>query len=214
MPSYYVAVKMPCTTGLPRDTVQNGFAFQTAGVDPPAEAAAILIALEDFYNGSPPGLPSISDYIAPTVNRPGVTVEIFEIGAGNVLTPIDEFDFTLGASSSGEALPLEVAVCCSFGVVTGVDQLKDPTQRGRVYLGPLGTNALDHSGGLPVVRDLFVGAISESGGRLRDAAVGWSVWSRKNAALTVVTGGFVNNEFDTQRRRQVDATARLPFLPS
>jgi hypothetical protein len=36
----------------------------------------------------------------------------------------------------------------------------------------------------------------------------WSVWSRKNANTKLVTGGFVDNAFDTQRRRGEKASGR------
>jgi hypothetical protein len=45
-----------------------------------------------------------------------------------------------------------------------------------------------------------------TGGNMR-----WAVWSRVNHAMYEVTGGFIDNEFDTQRRRGEVSTARSTF---
>jgi hypothetical protein len=39
----------------------------------------------------------------------------------------------------------------------------------------------------------------------------WCVWSRSNHKVDPVIGGFVDNRFDTQRRRLETSTARVVF---
>jgi len=90
--------------------------------------------------------------------------------------------------------------------------------RGRVFLGPLDRGA--SSGGAngearvpSVVRaDIAAAAhailVTEAG-----AAQKWEVWSDRAWSGAVVVGGWVDDRFDTQRRRLEKATTRTTFGP-
>lgn len=86
-------------------------------------------------------------------------------------------------------------------------------RRGRVYIGPLNNNAgaLTAIGVLKVHVDtqtVLKNAATALIGSSAGAAGAWSVWSRRSAALFPVIGGFIDEAFDTQRRRGVKSTAR------
>ena len=88
--------------------------------------------------------------------------------------------------------------------------------RGRIYVGPLSFGAVKTSGGAQcTVADDLVTALVGAGGAgprlLALTGANWRVWSRRNAAVYTVTTGWVDNEFDTQRRRRIKATARTTF---
>ena len=130
----------------------------------------------------------------------------------------------LGEVSGGsglQGLPNEVAACVSFydNNVAG--------QRGRIYFGPLASSAMNQT--VPGDAQLAVAArntLSTQAGLLRDKntnAARWAVKSvsRKDGSITAddpvyrtVKSGWVDNAFDTQRRRGVKPTERHVFPAS
>lgn len=219
-------VILPYTTGLPDDVAINTFAFRAD--DETAATTEIPPLLVSLYNDTVTGGGSnrISRLLSEVIDRstnvcdivlaeivdPGPTVDV---GPAFSITP-----FTLGSLSGGGtpvSLPLEVAVCASF-----YDTIDTATpirrRRGRVYLGPLDIAVLDQTGPYPLVSSGTGGAttmIGEAFERLAEdsaaAGVDWCVWSRTGGFLTGIDSGFVNNEFDTQRRRGAEATLRFSW---
>jgi hypothetical protein len=114
--------------------------------------------------------------------------------------------------------PNEVSICASLTCTPGT-VVTPRRRRGRFYIGPLNSSV----GGLmtvggqdaPAVASSTRSAIALACERMAtqelDPFVSWSVWSPTNEAAYVVTGGFVDNEFDTQRRRQYRATSRTTW---
>jgi hypothetical protein len=76
--------------------------------------------------------------------------------------------------------------------------------RGRIYLGPVNELAFSTDGNgrvkvsTPLI-DTLKAAASTLNGAL--SATAWSVWSRANAAMYSVVGGWVDTTPDTIRRR-------------
>jgi hypothetical protein len=112
-------------------------------------------------------------------------------------------------------MPLEVSACLSYhGSAEGVPAAR---QRGRVYIGPLQTQVLTVSSGVP--EPIMLGELIDTlvtkgqnlagNGALADDGWHWAVYSRVNELAYNITGGWVDNEFDTQRRRQADPTQRV-----
>jgi hypothetical protein len=123
----------------------------------------------------------------------------------------DTFNFTTAPSVA--PLPTEVAACVSFqgGASSGQPQAR---RRGRVFIGPLNTNSIDATAYLSsTTRTALVNAF----GVLLDASQAatawkWSVFSTVNGTGVEVTNGWVDNAFDTQRRRGRRTTARTVFI--
>lgn len=223
MPTFATAeVVLPYTTGLPRDVSVNTFAFAFAAddVDIPA---AFEDALVSFYNDDTPiDEGAICNAISRVVDR---TTNVCKINwfsrptwaPSATATPIHQTSWTLGPASLAMNLdlPLEVAVCSSYRNET---EVTEPVgrRRGRIYIGPLGDNVLDNSGVFPTVAESTVDVIAEATARLAgervtsggDFVSGWGIWSRANSSFFGIESGWVDNEFDTQRRRQVDADDR------
>lgn len=143
--------------------------------------------------------------------------------------------FTLGVGDASSRLPTEVALAITLKTASGmaaqvevadnadplgVDDADDrpdrPKQRrtGRLFMGPLNMAALDGSTGRPsatVLPDFAKAAQALKADLDAVAAPGpftWSVWSRKNRALTPITAWAIDNAFDTQRRRGIAPTAK------
>jgi hypothetical protein len=105
---------------------------------------------------------------------------------------------------SGTAYPAEVALVGSF--YAGVNQ---PRKRGRHYLGPLSAGLSDGGADPRPAENIRVGIAD----RYRNVAntsqnVTWVQVSQVAGVASVVTNGWVDNAFDTQRRRGVKTSAR------
>jgi len=117
-------------------------------------------------------------------------------------------------TTSGEGLPDEVALCLSFhaNLVSGQPPAR---RRGRIYIGPLGANA--RTSGAPNNRpdSAFIGRLAAAATDLVDganaASVPWVVHSEAAGDDFFVIAGWVDNAFDTQRRRGVAATSRTTW---
>jgi hypothetical protein len=157
----------------------------------------------------------VKSFLSPVLSE-GVTFKIYS--ATEEGAPIATYFHDIGDPSASSAYPNEVAVCLSYYAepLPGVNPQR---LRGRVFVGPLNTDAgtpTGPSGATP--SEDFIGALAAAGANLagndalNTAGVWWVVHSRAGDMFNIVYGGWVDNEFDTQRRRQVDATARIVWL--
>lgn len=209
MPNYAVEVRLNYTTGLPQDVAVNTFCFSDAlGA---ADLDVVCDLLEDFYNVIPTGGTALlANYISSVVDRGANKSEMFVYTIGSPGPPVLYRTWTLGSAVGSGILPLEVALCLSFaGTTPGVPSAR---QRGRIYLGPLQANTAG-TDGKPT--STFINNLAKAAAQLGAAATTnlspWCVHSRVNGAAYGITHGWVDNEFDTQRRRQVPATSRTTY---
>lgn len=209
---------LPYLSGLPRDVAINTFHFSTPDTDPLAESSAIVEALTDFYNLNTSSLNNLASYISEYVTRDTNECR-FDFFVDDIPDQglQGSAPWTLVGSPPNSTLPLEVAVCSSFvGLNPGGVPVR--RRRGRVYIGPLTGDAIEFNpDGPPEPATELVGILVEATERLASdsglasAGVEWQVWSRTNSAGYTVVSGWVDNEFDTQRRREVDATVRTSW---
>lgn len=217
-------VTMQKDSGIPADAVQNTFAFQTPLGATTAELNAIAAALTTFYNTTT-GAGTVAAQLGKSLSTvAGVSTFEFYNLDGHLDgsphgSPIRTDFWTLGAVAAN-GLPDEVAICLSFHSAYGTDvefaggvrpRARD---RGRIYLGPLGTGVMteDATTNEINVATLTRQIIADSAARLRDdATTTWSQWSRADAILNAVTTGWVDNAFDIQRRRGNAPTARISW---
>lgn len=209
-------IRMPYKTGIPRDVSIMTFNFANLGADVGAEFAAQGAALYAWFNEVPPGGSSVTNatYLSQWIDRSHCTVRVVQIETATgaeVGTP-SVIPFALDATTNTLQLPLEVAVCNSvYGSLSGAGTVK-----GRNFFGPLNGQAL---GGLVgtepprVATQLRAGLVAASKNMQNtlDGASGvgpWVIWTRKNHGFAIVEGGFVDDAFDTQRRRGNDPTSR------
>ena len=214
--SMLVTVTLPYESGLPQDVAVNTFAIGGSIAD--ADGTDIAIAVSNFWlsNGGSAD-PALGSYIGHHVERAddACRIEVADINlATGALSPqveIGRFTMTPNPIGTGD-LPLEVALCTSVSTsAAGGDQ----STKGRWYLGPFNTTALDDgfTRGLPATElvnqlafstFLLAQALDAAGHRLQ-------VWSRKNGTALDVVRGWVDNEFDTQRRREINASSRTSW---
>jgi hypothetical protein len=219
-------------SGLPEDRFINTFAFNDVGEAGDGPGQLTLFDVEDiagdliqFYNGGVAGT-EIATFLSNRVSRlaNACEVRVYDLDEAE---PREAHVTTFQLSPSGFAtnaeFPGEVAIAASYYSGRNI-----PRQRGRIYIGPLSIFAAgsDDAGQVARPDPNLLNSIVDRMATLRDrAGVGsWSVWSRAKDAtvnkdgspnparphsLYVITDVWVDNEFDTQRRRGAKATSRI-----
>jgi hypothetical protein len=155
---------------------------------------------------------------------PDSTVPVLPMGS-----PFRRTTFTLGALLGPQVdLPRECAAVLSLhgnlvglaedtpGGVAGPGGDTHPAarKRGRIYLGPLNDLGMGAGANGPGLNALFRGVATGAAKTLADdiaaalEGLSWSVWSRVSHTLAPVLGGWMDDAFDTQRRRGIGASTR------
>jgi len=213
-------------TGHPKDNTVNTFHFTTptasGEVDSQAVFDALVASVKDFFDTGATG-PSGGAVLNPprafftsVAITPTVTIKVYrcetEIALGLSAEPLYTTTFNLGAMDAGAPYPAEVAVCASFRHAPTDPAYPAASQRGRIYIGNLSsTQAGGVTGGRCYVgsgfRDVLCGQMKKLAA-VTTAGIDWVVWSHKLAQAFPITAGWVDDAFDTQRRRGEDAATR------
>ncbi len=108
---------------------------------------------------------------------------------------------------NGPAGPREVCVCLSYYAGRNL-----PRDRGRIYLGPFlaSTTGEERPNAALLGRFITLGnGLASVGESAVVADSDWVVFSPTRGTAKVITNIWVDNEWDTQRRRGLKATSRL-----
>lgn len=209
-------VTIPYTSGLPEDVSTNVWHFTGSDADPTGSVAEIVTLLSRFYStdtGAAGTTPTA--YYSSLVSRGAnaCTIDVFDLADLEPRIPIGSGTFTATAAGAATAFPMEVALCLSFQgtPVSGTPQAR---RRGRVYLGPFNGNAGVSSTGRPAAA--LISQIATSADRMlsesdANTLTKWQVYSRVADAMALVVDGWIDDEWDTQRRRGRAATTRSTF---
>lgn len=218
-----VQAVLPGISGLLEDRFINTFYFQTTDAEDPAEAtySAAHQKVVDFYNGSSGGFQSIASFMSPAILKTAgsCSTRQYDMGAPEPRVPrLTTWTLAAGAVNP---LPNEVCVVLSHYAINNV-----AGQRGRFYIGPLGTNALTTESSRPDVIDQLRSALLQAAIRLTadDDLVEWVFISPSKPERPTKAGGtlpaeahqiyrptnaWVDDEWDTQRRRGIEARSRV-----
>lgn len=209
MPHVKALVSLPHTGGIAENVVVNTFHFATdVGPQGPA-LTEIADELEAFYlASSQPSQNTLTQFLSASLATTGSSIKLYNMADPIPRPPILVRSFDLGPTA-GSNLPREVALCLSFQAlpVAGVPQRR---RRGRVYIGPFGTAAQNYTAGDARPSQSLIDTLKERGARLSNSLEfsDWAVFSSVTPALLPVANGWVDNAFDTQRRRGLDANTR------
>jgi hypothetical protein len=184
--------------------VTNSWCFKTAAVPGPLEYADFTAAFKAFYD-------SLAGILSVVVAQNGHEIKYYDLEWAippNYPTAIETFNLT--STPSAATLPTEVACCISMQgqKLPGLPQRR---RRGRVYIGPLSTttNSLGRpSAGLQAQLKTSVLAL-KTALLACDEPGTLAVWSEVDGAAVPVTDGWIDDAYDTQRRRGVQKTSRL-----
>lgn len=162
-------------------------------------------AIQTFYA-------SLSDRFSNLVRTNNHPWKIYDDTDPEPRAPIEEGSWNFSSVAGGNPLPTEISLVMSFQgeKVSGVPQAR---RRGRIYLPFIGSGQ-NGSDGRP--SSTLIADVVAAGDALLTAsnnAAGWTwlVFSRVAPGYTAVTNGWVDNEWDVQRRRGRLATSRSTF---
>lgn len=211
MPIVRAQVVLQSATGLPKDNVSNTFHFDTASV-----ASSVLDSVTDnlitFYNANTTAF-SVGYYISGAISRnSGVSyIKLYNLDDAEPRVPLRTTGFTLVAPGSTTQMPGQVALCLSFQAarVSGGAQAR---RRGRIYLGPL--SAAAQGSGVNADRPAtgIITTLLDAGETLYDNSLAdntlWTIYSPTGDTNVGVNNLWVDDRFDTQRRRLESASIR------
>jgi hypothetical protein len=208
-------------TMLPEDRVVNTWHFETPGPLAPtaADLDSIKASLTKFYLTPQGSAFSVSLFLSNFLLSP-FTIKYYNLDVPPPRSPIRTDLVEWIRTVSGENFPAEVSLVLSYSGAQSL-AVPDRSKRGRIYLGPLrlaaGEDALSDHRPTNTVRLAVTGAATAL---LRDGDFGPATWvwyspTRRSRGLAPYYGtvqkGFVDNAFDTQRRRGRDPTQRFIF---
>lgn len=194
---------------LPINYATNTLHFEGTADTPTAEEIADAVDAMYSWLGS-----YWSSLITPSV----WVYKFFDLDEPEPRVPFAELTGRGPASSGTTAAPPELALCMSWKAEP-ISGFPAGRLRNRIYIGPLAQSALN-TDGRPAAA--FVTALAAAGQILLDASEleswDWVVYSPTQAAASQppsfpIMEGWVDNEFDIQRRRGRAGTARSLFQP-
>jgi hypothetical protein len=201
----------------PEDVFTNTWYFRNdlVGGDPNGMAENIKTALTAFYFSTSN---DIGPYMSAKVKREGALIKIYDLGQPLPRTPIVKTIAISAAGTSALSLPNEVAIVLSFYATNN-----RPRRRGRVYLGPWNSSALaaadnTQADARPVstLRSIIANrALNLMNSTLPLQWVVRSLGGTKvpldQPGMYEVTAGWIDDAFDTQRRRGAASMSRTPW---
>ena len=211
--TYQTQVSIPYFTMLPTDVMTNVLHWNwPVGPPPePADFATLANVLSGFYNDVYSAGHSIAAYTVPAATR----IKIYNLADPTPRVPV--YDATL-ANGMVKAVttkaPPEMAMVVSYqaALVSGEPQA---SRRGRMYLGALADNWIDAGteSVFPNPAPSLELALNSAVQNMISTALGadwiFVVLSRKLNTAAIVTNGWIDNAFDTQRRRGNAPTSRV-----
>lgn len=206
MASLLAQVTFPYITAVPEDIAINTWSFSST-LSNDLAAADISTGLTAFYM-------QVGTYLSPVLNPSQGRLKVYDRADPEPRAPFYDEALVGPGNNTGVILPEEVAVCLSFrgALVSGAAQRR---RRGRVYIGPLSTNAVSAGvTGRSEVKAAMRTALAAGTAALL-TALGAStehvVHSGVAGTDTVVTTYWCDNAFDTQRRRGPGPTSRAQW---
>ncbi len=206
---YDVQVALHSTSGLAKDDVVNTsrWYWNSSGNPTNTDWANLIGDLHTFYAACFASGP----YLGATMTGTG-SFKAYDSQATPPRVPVhtaSSLGTTISVGSS--SLPREVALCVSWkgDYTSGVPHAR---QRGRWYLGCWSSGMVQNDG---TVASAIVTQVANAAAALLTSASAHNfdlyIHSGLTPPNTQVTGGWVDNAFDTQRRRQQPATSRTTF---
>jgi len=208
---------LPYFSGNDRDVITNQFHFEGIFASNADAAAEIATRLSSFYGAF---YPAAGTNRVNYVDWEAAYLKVFNLDDTSPRIPEIETGFWTGAGLNGSSIPTEVACVLSWQAApaSGV-----PFQRlyNRIYLGALPSFSIDISTAstFPVFDPTWVGDVNTGAtalADLNDATCDWVQYSTAGGVpvARTITGGWVDDSPDSQRRRSVDATTKTTWAPT
>lgn len=194
-------------SGKAEDVFTNTWHFRNDNIVGDADEVADRLAdhLAEFYTATPTNVAggiALASRMSGQVIAGDIIVKVYDLGLPAPRFPLirTRGNTVLGSTS----LPSEVACCLSL-----VASQNTARNRGRIYLGPLTSNAGQFTNGAfrpaTILIDSMLASLARLAGKAEHTPC---VYSPTDGAMKPITGGWVDDAFDTQRRRGEDASMR------
>lgn len=207
--------RLVMTSANPKDAVVNTWHFLTDGAVA-ANLDAITAAMNTFYN-------AVDQYFSTDMAATGHTYKYYDLADPIPRAPIRTQATNTLVMTGATPLPHELAICMSYRTffASGTPNAR---RRGRIFLGPLDVTATSLGKISSTVRTAFANAgaaLMAAGDATTTPATGvtgwrWVVYSPRADELganligsaSAVTGGWVDEAHDVQRKRGIESTQR------
>jgi hypothetical protein len=224
---YKFQVKMGVKSGIPADAIVNDFHIAFGTSPSGGDITAIQTALEAFYNTTASGASGtlcsrLGDVFDIGSNKMTINTYAIPPSRGISGAPVATTSWTL-TSVGGTTLPEEVACVLSLRAnVTGVPEFGPgrttrpaARRRNRIYLGPLSVAVIteDSTTHRPSPSSGFRTDVTKAAAALHAAIIAvsgatWQCFSPTDWEMYECITCWVDDAFDTQRRRGPKAVAR------
>lgn len=214
--TYQAQATIPYFSGLPEDVVTNVWHFDWLGGSAPTSTnyGNLQNLIAAFYELVFPESGSIT--MAAWMVPANFRVKIYDLDDTPPRAPVWDGNTPLNVEQAESGTtPTEVSACLSYhgAIVSGTNPAR---RRGRFYIGGLGATV---AAGSPTSFPMLSSGLSDNLMAAAEHVLDsqgvidwqWVVWSPTNQASIPVVGGWVDNSFDTQRRRGVQATVRYTW---
>lgn len=230
----HLVTRFPSVTGFAEDITECTLNCGQDGILGAADVQTAMEAFRDFWiTLAGTQVTALGAYLSATIDRTANACSVLAYatldldGSTPLGSPVDSLNFTLTAAGAGSEFPREVATVLSFHAdLTGVPVSEtDPgppivvsrpqsRRRGRMYIGPVKSSAgAGDTEGILRVAPAYRTDVTQAFNGLCDAvaltdALTVGVWSKADADVYPVVTAYIDNAWDTQRRRGLDPTAR------
>lgn len=211
MAFYRFTVTLQGASLLPEDQYVNSFHFDHVEPVVITDYDNVRDMLRDFYAAVPAGgTNSICSFLSNRIQTVA-TVRAYDLGDAKPRAPRYESTFNLAARGSGDPMPEEVALVLSFERprISGTPQSR---RRNRIYLGPFAESANDTNARPIPALTTTMGRAARDLLDASNTSVRWT-WEVNSPTYDEhgpVVGGWIDNAWDTQRRRgQASSTRTL-----
>lgn len=215
MARYRCQVNLIGASGLPRDVFENIWHFSSAATAAnDADTVLITTQLASFYTGAGPS--GLAIYLSSVIGEEVLVKFYDEDSVARPRVLLSEHSFGLTASGT-DGIPEEIALCLSY-----YSTANQPRHRGRLYIGPFNSTALVVSGGtdegghgVRPATGLMTNMTTRAEAVITAGAAAGVIWCLRSGVGGVryepVTHGWVDNEWDSARRRRIEASSRVTF---
>lgn len=221
-----VQLELPATSGIGRDTVIWDSAWDTGSntisVSVPDIRGAFEAFLTNIISGPAHSLgnylgKSISRTVYPTMRTYDITGHLDGSAAGSPVDVRPLLALVPTETGGHDDLPTEVAACLSYHRAYGSDPEFGPggvrpknRDRGRIFIGPLSGLAMETlTASNPTLSSTFRATLAGATAPLLGTSdATWVQWSRADASVAPVVGGWIDDAPDIQRRRGQDPLSR------
>jgi hypothetical protein len=202
MPFFTIQQTIQTVDNVAANYATNTLHFEADNV---SDLTAVMTAVATMYQ-------SLNTRFGPLVRQTGHTWKAYNQVDPIPRAPVASGTWSFASPPAGVPLPPEVALCISYqgSRISGVPQAR---RRGRIYI-PFLNVAQVGSDGRPLAATVTAFAAAGQGLLTASDAAGtwaWTTLSGVAPGVATVTDGWVDNEFDTQRRRGRPATSRTTF---